>query len=234
MAAPVQDGSYVRTWVGTARGDHGQTRVTLVWEPLAERSDPRAAQPGGASLVAAGADGSLVFRSPAAAATAADAATRRFVFDAPPGTVELRLTVEEEGGGTLDREIRSIDVPDLTAPEAALSTPRVYRARTALELRGYAADPDAVPAAAREFARTERLLIRFDAYGAGSERPSPSASVLNRAGEHMFDVPVAPASAGGTHQIDLGLGSMPTGEYLLQIVAAEGGAARQLVAFRIR
>ena len=234
MAAPVQDGSYVRTWVGTARGDNGQTRVTLVWEPLAGRSDPRAAQPGGASLIAAGANGSLVFRSPAAAATAADAATRRFVFDAPPGTVELRLTVEEEGGGTLDREVRSIDVPDLTAPEAALSTPRVYRARTALELRGYAADPDAVPVAAREFARTERLLIRFDAYGAGSERPSPSASVLNRAGEHMFDVPVVPASAGGTHQIDLGLGSMPNGEYLLQIALAEDNAARQLVAFRLR
>ena len=34
IAPSVQAGKYVRTWLGTARGEHGKTRVTLIWEPL--------------------------------------------------------------------------------------------------------------------------------------------------------------------------------------------------------
>jgi hypothetical protein len=29
-------GKYVRTWLGTERGENGKTKVTLVWEPLAQ------------------------------------------------------------------------------------------------------------------------------------------------------------------------------------------------------
>ena len=46
------------------------------------------------------------------------------------------------GGGTLDSEIRTIAIPDLTAPDAALSTPRVHRARNALDFRTLAGDHD--------------------------------------------------------------------------------------------
>jgi hypothetical protein len=160
---------------------------------------------------------------------------RRFVFEAPPGRVELRVAVEAAGGETLDREIRSIDVPDLSASDPAISTAQVYRGRTARELQAIAADPAAVPVVAREFARTERLLIRFDAYVPGGEAPRPIAAVLNRNGEKMFDVPVVAAPAGATHQIDLGLGTTPPGDYLLEIVVpAERGPVRQLVAFRVR
>jgi hypothetical protein len=111
----------------------------------------------------------------------------------------------------------------------------VYRARTAREVQTIAADPDAVPVAAREFARTERLLIRFDAYTPAGETAQPTAAVLNRSGEKMFDVPVAAAAAGGTHQIDLGLTATPIGEYLLEIVLRAGATpARHLIAFRVR
>jgi VWFA-related protein len=34
IAVPVQSGKYVRTWLGTERGENGKTKVTLVWEPL--------------------------------------------------------------------------------------------------------------------------------------------------------------------------------------------------------
>jgi hypothetical protein len=151
---------------------------------------------------------------------------QRIVFDAPPGSLDLRLTVEAVEGGTLDQEQRTITVPDLTAPESTISTPRVHRVRTVRELQTVAADAAAVPVAAREFSRTERLLIRFDVYGAAA----PSAILMNRNGQKVSDVPVAAAATGGTHQIDLGLNTVAPGEYLVEITS---GGVQELVAFRI-
>jgi hypothetical protein len=180
------------------------------------------------AVASAGAPRSVPVAAPATA-------PQRIVFDAAPGKVELRLTVQEAGtGGTLDQEIRTIDVPDLTTPQAAISTPRVYRGRTPRELQTAAADADAVPVAGREFSRTERLLIRFDVYAAGSETPEPTAVLLNRSGQKMSDVPVTAAQAGGTHQINLGLGTVPAGEYLVEITVKGGsGEAKELVPLRV-
>ena len=46
----------------------------------------------------------------------------------------------------------------------------------------------------------------------------------------MAEVPITAATAGGTHQIDFGLGSIPPGEYLIEI-AAQG--AKELVPLKI-
>ncbi len=256
ISTSVQAAKYVRTWLGTERGTDGKTRVTLVWEPLPAAG--RREQPGRVSLLAADESGSLVYRGrspdaalasaapppapndtgPASARTPAAApATRpqQLSFEAAPGKLELRMTVEAAGaGGTLDSEIRTIEVPDLTAPDAALSTPRVFRARTAREMQTVAADARSVPAAMREFSRAERLLIRFDAYGPGTERPTATAALLNRAGQKMSDLPVAAAPVGGTHQIEFGLSSVPAGEYLVEItVKGATGEAKELVALRV-
>jgi VWFA-related protein len=261
IATSVQAGKYVRTWIGTERGENGKTRVTLIWEPLpapgAGPASARREQPGRVSLLAATAKGDLVFRgrSPdAALAAAAPPAApndtgavgrspsaapatvpQRLVFDAPPGKLELRMTVEAAGsGGTLDSEIRDLNVPDFTAPQVSLSTPRVYRARTAREFQTLTADAAAIPVPGREFSRTERLLIRFDTYGPGTEKPAVTAVLMNRAGQKMSDVPIAPGTGGATHQIDLGLASFPTGEYLVEITAKNGdGEAKELVPFRL-
>jgi hypothetical protein len=244
--------------VGTERGENGKTRVTLVWEPLPQSPGARREQPGRVSLLAANAAGDLVYRGsspdtalasagPAARpndtgasgvrvpAAAAAAAPQRIVFDAAPGAIELRMTVQEAGtGGTLDQEIRTIQVPDLTTPQAAISTPRVFRGRTARDIQVAAADPNAVPVAAREFSRTERLLIRFDAYAAGGETPQATAALLNRSGDKMSDVPVAAATGGGTHQINLGLASVPAGDYLVEItVTSASGEVKELVPLRV-
>jgi hypothetical protein len=262
IATSVQSGKYVRTWIGTERGTNGKTRVTLVWEPLpqAQTAGARREQPqaGRVSVLAATASGDLVFRGRApdaalaaaappvapndtgpiggrAPAAQAAAGPQRLVFDSPPGKIELRLTVEAAGvGGTLDSEIRDLTVPDFTAPQAALSTPRVFRSRSAREFQTLAADANAVPIAGREFSRTERLLIRFDTYGPGTDRPEPTAVLLNRAGQKMSDLPVSAAAAGASHQIDLGLASIPAGEYLVEITAKGGsGEVKELVPFRV-
>jgi VWFA-related protein len=258
VSAP-QAGKYVRTWVGTERGENGKTRVTLIWEPLPPAPGVRREQPGRVALLAANATGDLVYRGTSpdtalaaaapprtpndtggsagvrAPAAAAATAPQRIVFDSAPGKIEMRLTVQEAGsGGTLDQEIRTIDVPDLTSPQAALSTPRVHRARTAREVQTLTSDAGAIPVATREFSRTERLLIKFDTYAAGTERPEPTAVLLNRAGQKMADVPVTPATAGGTHQINLGLASVPAGEYLVEItIKTTSGEAKELVPLRI-
>jgi VWFA-related protein len=245
IATSVQAGKYVRTWVGTARGDAGKTRVTLIWEPLPQPAGARRDQPlpGRVSLIAADPKGDLVFRgrSPDAALASTASPTppsappasgpQRLTFDAPPGNLELRMSVEAAaGGGTLDSEIRTIAVPDLTSPDAALSTPRVHRARTALDFRTISSDGNAVPGVGREFSRTERLLIRFDVYGNGTA----TAVLLNRNGQKMADVPVTATSVGGTHQIDLSLASIATGEYLVEItVKGATGEAKELVPLRV-
>jgi VWFA-related protein len=245
IATSVQAGKYVRTWLGTTRGEQGKTRVTLIWEPLPQSPGVRRdqPQPGRVSVIAADAKGDLVFRGrvpDAALASTAPPATpaappatgpQRLVFDAPPGELELRMSVEAAaGGGLLDSEIRTITVPDLTGTDAAISTPRVHRARTAREFQAIAADPAAVPAVARDFSRTERLLIRFDVYG----NATPTAVLLNRNGQKMADVPVAAAPAGGTHQIDMGLAAIAAGEYLVEItVKGATGEAKELIPLRV-
>jgi VWFA-related protein len=229
----------IRTWIGTSRADNGKTRVTFIWEPAPP--PPGAVQrdqPGRVSLIAARAGGELVWRgrvpeaglasaAPTAAPGAPPAAGPQSVtFEAPPGKIELRISVEQSGsGGVIDSEIRDVTVPDLTAPDG-MSTPRVFRSRTAREFQMAVRDPDAVPTAGREFSRTERLLIRFDVYGTDA----PKAAILNRTGQKMVDVPIAPAAAGGTHQIDLGLGSIAPGEYLIELTAA---GAKELIPLRV-
>ena len=66
------------------------------------------------------------------------------------------------------------------------------------------------------------------------QKPEVTAVLLNRAGNKMSDVQLAPGAAGTTHQIDLGLASIPTGEYLVEITAkSANGDARELVPFRL-
>ena len=227
----------VRTWIGTSRAEDGKTRVTFVWEPAPPPPGVRSEQPGRVSLLAANREGDLVFRGrvpdaavassapTAGGAAGAAAGPQRVVFEAPPGPMELRISVEAAGSGdVIDSEVRDLTVPDLTGP--GLSTPRVYRARTALDFRAAASNGDAVPAATREFLRRDRLLIRFDVYGP----EAPAAALLNRSGNKMTDLPVAAAAAGGTHQIDLGLGSVPPGEYLVEISV---GDVKELVPLKI-
>jgi VWFA-related protein len=260
IATQVQAGKYVRTWLGTERGENGKTKVTLVWEPLPQppgggaRRDPT---PGRMSVIAATEKGDLVYRGrtpdtaqlasanpqatgASAALPAATTATtapvpQALTFEAAPGKLELRMTVEGAGGGVLDQEIRNITIPDLTAARPAISTPRVYAARTPREFQAIATNAAAVPPANREFSRIMRLLIRFDSYGPGNEVPVPTAALLNNNGQKFTDVPVTAATAGGTHQIDMSLATIPPGEYVIEITVkgATGDTAKELVAFRV-
>jgi VWFA-related protein len=249
LSTSIQSRSYVRTWVGTEKGAAGKTKVTLVWEPSPVPAGARRDAPGALGVLAATTSGSLIYRGRSAlpgspgtgsAGTTplpagAGAGAQRVTFEAPPGKLELRLTVEgTNGAGTLDREDKTIEVPDLTAPQVAISTPRVFRARTAREMQTAAADGTLTPVVAREFSRAERLLVRFDVYAAGTDTPKVTATLLNRGGDKIADLPVSSAAAGGTHSFEAGLNTFPAGEYLIQIDAAgASGNASEVLAIRV-
>src|SRR5262249_24894118 len=224
--------SVVRTWIGTARAEDGKTRRPLGWEPLpkspGERSDGRE-EPARVSLMALTNEGSLVYRgrvpdvavastTPAASVAAANASgsaargAQRVVFDAAPGKVQLRLSVEGSSSQVLDSETREITIPDLTGPRS-LGTPSILRARTLPELNKMKADPEAIPTAAREFSRTDRLVVRVPTYGPGGAAPELKVHILNRAGDPMNELRAGPSPKPGEQQIDLAVAALPPGEY---------------------
>src|SRR6185295_15242724 len=236
-----------------SRGDNGKTRMTIVWEPIPRTpGDTAASRPGDPvrmSVMAIAPDGSPVFRgrvpdvavasaSPTGAAAAGQSAapprgSSRVSFDVPPGKVQLRLSVEGTGSSVLDTEVREITVPDLTAASAILGTPAILRARTIPEFNRLKADADAVPIAAREFTRTDRLLVRVPAYGPGGTMPALSVHILNRAGQPMNELTAAPAAAPNQMQIEVPLANLPPGEYVIEVKAGDGGEAKELVGFRV-
>jgi len=247
LASPVQAARYVRTWVGTEQGTGGKTRINVVWEPLPASANAGREPVGRVSVLAATGAGDVVYRgrspdpstapvsTPQPSNVGTATAPQRISFEAPPGKLDLRLTIEGATGGTLDTDSRMLDVPDLTAAGVALSTPRLFRARSARDIQIVTQDAAAVPVAGREFSRSERMLVRFDVYAASGDKPVPTVRILSRTGQKVMDVPVVAATAGGTHQLEVGLNTMAPGEYLVEIAvkAATGEAVTELVAFRL-
>jgi VWFA-related protein len=224
-AAAVSHARSIRAWVGIERGDSARAKVTFVWEPATQTAGSTA--PARVVLTALGSDGNQYFRGAVKHAT---------TFDAPPGTLALRISVEGADASVLDTETREVPVPDVTAPVVWLSTPQVFRARTAREAQQMKADPTAVPLAGRAFSREDRLLVRVAAYGPGNPPGIVvTARLLNHLGQTVADVPVAPS--GPSREIDLPLANLSPGEYLVEVDAAgggePGGVVKELVAFQV-
>ena len=244
-------GHAAKFWIGTDRADANNARVTFSWQALsqsapARNSDATATR---VTLTATAADGHPVFRGsiPDDSTPAAGSATNSgpatiapqpstataASFTAPPGPLQLRIMVMGARGQVIDSSEQDITVPDYSHTQVSVGTPRVYRARSAYEMTQVRNNPNVAPTVDREFSRTERLLVRFDAYAADGAIPAVTAKLLNRAGQSMADVPVQ-AVAGKPFQIDLPLAPLAAGQYLLQLDAkTPSGAAQQMVAFAI-
>jgi VWFA-related protein len=248
-------GRVARTWIGTARGESGKPRVTLVWEAMPAVPGTTRETAARVNVMASGEKGQAYFRgrvpdqamarnaAPGSAAPATDAAAgttaappsgpSRVVFDAEPGELQMRLSIEGAAGQVLDTEMRDVTVPDFTATAVSLSTPEVLRARNALEFRAVSGNPDSVPTAGREFRRTDRLIVRFEVYGAEGTTPTVAVRLLNRGGTPMSDVPVQ-QKTGAQRWVDLPLSSLAAGDYLMEIKATAGDKeAKQLVAIKV-
>ncbi len=235
------DRRLIRTWIGTAPAEGGKTRVTVVWEGIPPAPGAPRALVGRVMLTAAAPSGEQYFQGQVGADAPAEAAAsaRRgaVTFEAPPGKVSLRMSIEEKPDDVLDTDDRTIEVPDFTEPKARLTTPRVYVARTPREFQAIKNDASAAPTATREFRRTERLFLRLDAVAPGGQAGvlAYTARLLNRQGDRMADLVVTPPADGGAATLDVPLASLPAGEFLIEIAAKgpDGADATELVAFRM-
>jgi VWFA-related protein len=232
--APMTNRRYIRTWIGNDRGDDGRTRVSLLWEPLPPTPGVKRDQPRRVTVLATSPSGDIIYRGRVPTELAPSGSGATVSFNAPPGKLDLRLTIEGDGTGTLDVEDRDLTVPDFSAPEIALTTPKVWVARTAREFTALTSGTAPPPVATREFRRTDRLLIRFDAFAPGTAPPAVTAQLLNQQGTKMADVTVT-AGADQPLAIDLPLANLAAGQYLLELTASAEGhkPVSELVAFRV-
>ena len=242
-------GRFVRTWVGSARGDEGRTRVTFVWEAVPLVPGERREELGRVALTASSDAGDPYYRGRipdgVGGTSARDSgasrqsgpsppSSGRVAFDVAPGQMHMMIAVEGTTGAVLDREITEATIVDFTGTDLAFSTPAIFRAGTELEMRRLVGDLEAVPIAGRTFRRTDRVLIRFEVYAPGSAVPTVTARLLNRSGSAMSDIPVQPPAPGEPTQIDLALARLAPGEYLVELSATAGDEnAKELIAFRV-
>jgi len=229
----------IRPWFGQARGENGKTRVTFVWEPAVRVPGDRVRRTvSKLEFRARAADGTVLFNGPVAptgpAAVDEPAATpARVVFDVPPGRLRLNMSIQDAASTVLDEDVREMSIRDLKG-DVAVGTPEILRARTVREFRAIDGEAAAVPVASREFSRTERLQIRFYAYGPGGQPPVVSAALLDRVGRSIRALAVAPAPAAGEYTIDLQLAGFAPGDYSIAVKAASGARdATDRTAFRV-
>ncbi|MGH9308488.1 MAG: VWA domain-containing protein, partial [Vicinamibacterales bacterium] len=233
--AEPERGRPARFWIGTARGENGQTRVAFTWEPIepppgmpAESAERQAAR---ITVTATTPDGGPLYkgRTPEAGTGVAAGGGGTLSFEAPPGQAQLRIVIEDGRGQVLDSTTRELTLPDFTRVQVALATPKVFVGRTVRDINAIKANAAAVPTADREFTRTDRLLIRTEAYTPGGATPTITARLLNRGGQKMADLPLQAAGS-----LELPLASLPIGDYLIELNAkSEAGTAQELVAFKV-
>jgi hypothetical protein len=156
-------------------------------------------------------------------------------FAALPGSLKVTFTVLDATKEIIDRDVRTIDVPDPSGPALWVTSPALFRAQNAREYRSLDRGPNAVPYPGREFERTDRLVIRFEVHGTAAAGAAVSARIFSQWGKDLAELPLSPRAAGdGPYDIDLPLATVAKGDYLIAIAATAGAdRARVLLPIRI-
>jgi len=203
-------------WAGASPGGDNAS-ITVVWSPrVVDRLSKKS------WLRASGDDGHVYFDGPF---------DDRVTFTAAPGPLHLRHQLIEADGSRSDRQESSLEVPDFKTA-VAVTTPVVYRARTPLELRTLLAATDPSPYAGRQFDRTDRVLVRFSVLGSGAGDATVTAHLLGKTGRALATLPLK--SAQNAYELDLPLGSIAHGEYVIAFEVSHGAdQVRQLLPFRV-
>ncbi len=233
---PAHASPLIQPWFGWARAEAGKTRVTFVWEPTAHVPGDRTTKVASQLVFTAlASDGAVLFEgrvSPTGAGAIDEpgAVPSRAVFDAKPGRIKLRMSIEDAAAQVIDRDVRDVVVRELKG-SVAIGTPQVMRARNARELRTLGEEP-AVPVVARAFSRAEQLLVRVPVYGSNGVPPSVSARLLNRSGQTMRELTVS--AQDGVAVFSIPLAALAIGEYSIEVRATEAaGEARDRIPFRV-
>lgn len=225
----------IDVWSGVTRASVTEGRVMVTWGP-GGAVGPARSSAARVELKATTKSGTVLFDgllAPVRIGETADAASPdRAEFNAPPGRVQLDMTILGIRGEKLDVDARDLEVPAMTGTMPLLLPAILIATQSAREFREVVADANAAPDPSRQFRRTARLVIRVPAYAGGTPLPV-SARLLNRLAQPLLDIGAMPAS-GGVTQFDLPLAPLAPGEYFLQFtVAGPAGPIDQRVSFRI-
>ena len=225
-------------WAGAAKGPDGKAVVTLAWEsapvPGSSAVGSKTDTVDHVTLNARSVSGQQVFDGDLKPDPKATTPAGSVSFDVPPGAVRLRVTAMSASGLRIDTINRDVDVPDFTAVGAFITTPAVFSAHTAREMQQIRTATVPMPTPVRVFSRTERLLLRFQAYGPGGTTPKMTMRLLNQLGQRMIDLPPPTAVGPSGFEEEIGLGSLAAGSYVFEIDADSGGVTAQaLVAVNV-
>jgi VWFA-related protein len=210
-------------WIGTRPAGEGNGDVTIAWTPRAAIGDRTAAA---VDVEAAGEFGAV---------HAGPVDPRGLSFSAPSGRVTLTLLVRDAAGEIIDRELRTIAVPQHTGATLAFSTPVVFRARNPIELRAWTSQPSPPIHAGRDFERQDRMRVRVSLYGTDSGGAVVSARLLGARGASLSELSVQPGSTAGVYQVDVTPSAISRGQFVIAIEATKNAERIEaLVPFRVR
>ena len=222
----------IQSWSGLTRTAESTARVTLTWQPAVVQSR---AVPAPALLVitAKTPKGTILFDGsvPAVGGPSREDNTAQAIFEAPAGRVQIDIKILDDKGVVLDTDTRDMEVPNLMGPRATILPPAVLRITTAREYRTVLEDPGVPPLPAREFRRTERLLLRVPAYEANGAPARVGATLLNRWRQPMRALtPLNETIGDGITQFDLPLAPLAPGEYTVRFTL---GSTSEQVTFKV-
>ena len=155
-------------------------------------------------------------------------------FRAPAGSLTVNVSARDSEGEIIDRETRTLIVPQVELTTIGLSTPVMFRARNPVELRVLQTGAMPPVYAARDFERSDRLRVRVTLYGTATDGCVVSARLLGTRGAVLSALPVEQATP-GVYQIDLTASSISRGDFVIAIQAEKGvERVERMVPFRIR
>ncbi|HET9263131.1 MAG TPA: VWA domain-containing protein [Vicinamibacterales bacterium] len=227
----------IDTWLGFTVSADGVQQVTFTWEPAESRGPGKIQRPSVVALKVTTREGALLFEDEISAPRADDAVGRQEAafFEAPPGPIQLDLAIFAADGTQIDTAAHDVEVPNSRRADPLILPPQVFRSASAREFREISRDPAAAPVPAREFRRTERLLLRVPTHSRSGASIALDARILNRTGQALRPIEPMKATVGaGIVQFDVPLGWLAPGEYAIELNAkSAAGAAKEIVRFKV-
>jgi hypothetical protein len=239
-AAPrrvVRRSPLIETWLGLTVTPDGVHQVTFTWEPAESRAPGKIQRPSAVALKATTREGAVLFEGELSAPRAGRAVGRddAAFFEGPSGPIQLDLTIFAADGTRLDTAALDVEVPDATRADPLILPPQLFRTSNAREFRQISRDPAAAPVPAREFRRTERLLLRVPTYSPSDGTIAVSARILSRSGQALRELePMKAIVVHGIVQFDVPLSWLAPADYVIELNAKNtAGAAREVIRFRV-
>jgi VWFA-related protein len=236
----VRKSALIDTWLGLTVAPDGPQHVTFTWVPaeLKGRRSPVLPRPSVVALKVTTTEGAVLFEGEISAAReglrAAAVREDAAFFEAQAGRIQLDLTIFAADGSQIDQAAHDVDVPDVNRADPLILPPQVFSSSSAMEFRQISDNVAAAPIPAREFRRTERLLVRVPTHSSSGAAVAIAARVMNRSGQVLREIQPMPSRSDGISQFDLPLSWLAPGEYSIELNATNtAGAAKEIIRIRV-